>query len=228
MKLRSRLKMISFLTILRLVGLPTVAIARGRCLHRPLLRTNLILLFFFPLSILCHAQKGNFDINIIQDGNAITPGFTGDITLNKSPFKILVKLTQLEGVYLFASFKDSIYKISNNDKIPGFAEMPSMVMAENAFNPNQEMIINDQGWAYWYYDPKDESYRFDKDIFKDGDDVTGTKTIKQFYDFAAGKEIGVKNVTDPLYLFFFSATHDNDHNPKKELKRFKLKINWKN
>ncbi|MFT3912178.1 MAG: hypothetical protein QM737_22315 [Ferruginibacter sp.] len=192
------------------------------------LKAGLLFFFFFHMLRICEAQKGNFEISIIQDGNTISPGIMGDIVLNKSPFKILVKLTQLEGVYLFASFKDSIYKTSNNDMIPGFAEITSMVMAENAFNPNQEMIMNDEGWAYWYYDPKDESYRFDKDIFKDGDDVTGTKTIKQFYDYAAGKEIAVKDVKDPLYLFFFSATHDNNHNLKKELKRFKIKINWKN
>ncbi|MEO6671624.1 MAG: hypothetical protein ABIN36_19225, partial [Ferruginibacter sp.] len=99
--------------------------------------------------------------------------------------------------------------------------------AENAFNPDEEMIISDEGWAYWYYDPNEESYRFDKTIYKEGDIVTGTKTIRQFYDYASGKEIQVKDVTAPLYLFFFSASQDKSHNLTKELRRFKLKINWK-
>ena len=188
---------------------------------------SILVIACFHMAKFCDAQKGTFEISIVQDGNTINPAFTGDVVLNKSPFKISVRLTKLEGVYLYAAFKDSIYKISNNDSIPGFDILPSMVMAENEFNPNQEMIISNEGWVYWYYDPKEESYRFDKGIFKEGDIVTGTKTIRQFYDFASGKEIQVKDVADPLYLFFFSAALDKSHNLTKELQRFKLRINWK-
>jgi hypothetical protein len=187
----------------------------------------LLLFFLFSSTLLCHAQNGNFEINIIQDGTIVNPGFTGDVVLNKSPFKISVKLTKLEGVYLYAAFKDSIYKIGNTDSIPGFDMLPYMVMTENSFNPNEEMIISDEGWAYWYYNSNDESHRFDKDIYKEGDIITGTKTIRQFYEYASGKEIPVKNVTSPLYLFFFSAAQDKNNNLTKELKRYKLKINWK-
>ena len=188
---------------------------------------GILFILCFHLAVFCPAQKGIFEISIVQDGNTINPGFTGDIVLNKSPFKISVRLTKLEGVYLYAAFKDSIYKISNSDPVPGFDGLPSMVIAENAFNPDEEMIISNEGWAYWYYDPKDESYRFDKDIYREGDIVTGTKTIRQFYDLASGKEMQVKDVSAPLYLFFFSAAQDKSHNLIKELQRFKLKINWK-
>lgn len=190
-------------------------------------RKSVLFILCLCMSIMCRAQKPVFEISIIQDGVTINPGFLGDVVLNKSPFKISVKLTKLEGVYLYAAFNDSIYKIGNSDPIPGFDGLPSLVMAENAFNPDQEMIISNDGWAYWYYDPGDESYRFDKDIYKEGDIVTGTKTIRQFYDLVSGKEIPVKDVTSPLYLFFFSAAQDKSHNLTKELQRFKLKINWK-
>ncbi|MEO8769856.1 MAG: hypothetical protein ABI402_07220 [Ferruginibacter sp.] len=191
------------------------------------LRRSLLFIVCFHIMMLCNAQKGIFEISIIQDGNTINPGFTGDVVLNKSPFKISVKLIKLEGVYLYAAFKDSIYKIGSSEPVPGFDGLPSLVMVENEFNPDQEMVISNEGWAYWYYDPKDETYRFDKDIYKEGDMVTGTKTIRQFYDFASGKEMQVKDVTAPLYLFFFSAEQDKSHNLKKELQRFKLKITWK-
>ncbi len=170
------------------------------------LKFNLLAIVVFGSMFFCHAQK-KFEISIIQDGNAITPGFTNEVVLSKAPFKIQVKLTKLEGVYLFAAFKDSIYKISNNETIPGFDQLPAMVMAENSFNPNQELIMNDEGWAYWFYDPKEDWHRFDKDIYIDTDkNVTGTKSVKQFYDYTAGKEFPIADVKSPLYLFFFSQT----------------------
>lgn len=191
------------------------------------LKITLVILFVFPLLVFCHAQKNTFQVSIIQNDVVLQPGFVNDVVLSKAPFKIQVKLNKLEGVYLFAAFKDSIYKLNNTDSIPGFPDIPAMSMAENSFNPNQELLINDEGWAYWFYDPKLDWHRFDKDVLVEGDNVTGTKSVKQFYDVASGKEMPISEVKGPLYLFFMAAVEDKSNNLTKELQRYKIRINWK-
>lgn len=191
------------------------------------LRPGLLVLFVFLFSNVSRAQKNTYEISIVQDGNVIKPVLANEVSLTKTPFKIQVKLNKLEGVYLYAAFKDSIYKIGNSDSLPGFQDLPAMSMAENSFNPSQELLISDDGWAYWFYNPKEDWHRFDKDVFVEGDHVTGTKTIKQFYEVASGKILPVAEVKEPLYLFFVSAEEDGSHNLTKELQRFKIKINWR-
>jgi hypothetical protein len=191
------------------------------------LKTGLTLLFIFQFGLFCIAQKNTFGISIIQDGKVIQPGLMNEVVLSKTPFKIQVVLNKLAGVHLFAAFKDSIYKLGNNDSIPGFVDIPAMTMAENSFNPDQELLINDEGWAFWFYDPKLDWHRFDKDVVIEGDNITATKTVKQFYDVVSGKPMPVAEVKDPLYLFFMATQDDKSNNPIKVLQRYKIRINWK-
>jgi hypothetical protein len=150
-----------------------------------------------------------------------------EITLRKQPFKIVVTLQKVEGVYLYAGFTDSIYKLEAGQKIPDFQNLPAMTMAEVPFNEDQELLINPEGWAYWFYDRKTDWHRFDKklEILKGG--VMGTKTITQFYFTAIEKTMKVVDVSESLYLFFVAIDEENKKGePEKELLRAKIKINW--
>lgn len=194
------------------------------------MKTKIVVAFVivFCAVVNCYAQEKNtYQVSIVQGGNVISPAFVNEITLSKTTFAIQVKLNKLDGVYCYAAFNDSIYKLSNTESVPGFESLPSMAMAENSFNTDQELIINPEGWAYWFYDSKLDWHRFDKEILVEGDNVTGTKTIKQFYDVITGKQIPVSEAHGPLYLFFISAKEDNNHNLVKELQRYKIKINWR-
>jgi hypothetical protein len=172
------------------------------------------------------AQKNTFSIAIIQD-SATIPVVNNELFLQKKEFKIQVNLLELDGVYMFASFTDSIYRIADTDIVPGFADLPNMSMAEESFNPQQELLISNEGWAYWFYDEKEDWHRFDKKILIQGKNVTGVKSVKQFDFVEEERVMAVSNIDKPLYLFFVSAKNDNAGNPAKELQRYKLKINWR-
>jgi hypothetical protein len=190
--------------------------------------TRIILFIFFFKAFIVNdaaAQKPFFEIKIFQD-SIHTPNTENEVLLQKKPFKILVQLQDMEGVYMYAAFNDSIYKIDAQQEIPGFKDVPSMSMAEESFNPDQEMIISDDGWAYWFYDKKQDWHRFDKDIIIKGKKISGTKSVKQFYFTLDEKKIMVEDVSMPLYLFFFSATENKGSELEKEWQRYKVKITW--
>ncbi len=172
------------------------------------------------------AQKEHFNITILQDAIVKTPDSAHVITLSKRPFKIQVTLQELEGVYLYAGFTDSVYATGDQQPIPDFENIPAMSMAEASFNPDQELIVSDDGWAYWFYNAKEDWHRFDKDILVEGKKITGSKSVKQFFLPTADKILPVADVMQPLYLFFFSARENKKHDLSKELQRFKLKLVW--
>jgi hypothetical protein len=174
-----------------------------------------------------YAQEKQVDIKIIQDKKTFS--MTDPvITLNKKPFVIQVTLTNMDGVYLYADFSDSIYRLANTDPIPDFDNLASMAMAEESFNKDQELIISKTGWAYWFYDKNLDWHRFDKDIkMLHENSMTGKKTIRQFYFPETEQTIKIAAVTLPLYLFFVTVEKDAAGNAVKELQRQKATIHWK-
>jgi hypothetical protein len=192
-----------------------------------MMKTLLLSLLLLPLVGLSQNTLDKIAlIRVEQDGTFYTVEGQ-EITLRKQPFKVLVTLQSVEGVYLYAGFTDSIYKLEAGQKIPDFQHLPAMTMAEATFNEDQELMISTEGWAYWFYDKKSDWHRFDKklEILKGG--VIGTKTIKQFYFPATEKTMKVADVTEPLYLFFVAVDKENKNGePEKELLRAKIKINW--
>jgi hypothetical protein len=163
----------------------------------------------------------------IQQGDTIYRVSGQEINLRKEPFKIIVSLRKLDGVFLFADFTDSIYKLNENEMIPGFNDLPGMAMAESNFNEDRELLINKEGWAFWFYDKDMDWHRFDKNILVKKDSVVGTKTIKQFYFYEPKHTVAIEQINEPLYLFFVAIDKmDKKGVPKKELTRLKIKINW--
>jgi hypothetical protein len=182
----------------------------------------LALLFSFCAS----AQNENFSIRVIQDSVVYLADANNSMRLHKKPFKIQIELKNIEGVYLFASFNDSIFKIKNEKPIPDFKNIPSMTMAEESFNVNQELIMSNDSWAYWFYNANDNWHRMDKEVITSQNLITITKTIKQFYFPLTEDDVSVEKNQRQLYLFFFSGIRNENSELTKELQRFKLKINW--
>jgi hypothetical protein len=189
-------------------------------------RSFLILPAIF-FSLIIFPQKKNVSIRIEQENSSQSLSGQNIITLRKEPFKIIVSLNNLEGIYLFADFADSIFKLNENEKIPGFENLPGLAMAEATFNEDQELIISKDGWAFWFYDEKMDWHRFDKDIVVTTDSVVGVKTVKQFYFSEPKLTVVIEQIDQPLYLFFVAIDkRDKKGIPKKELIRLKIKINW--
>ena len=175
------------------------------------------------------AQDRAVQIQVIQNDKIVIPQ-NGIVELEKKPFKIEIRLTNLEGVYLYSAFGDSIYRLKIDEPIPNFKDLPAMAMAETEFNTDQELIIKNESWSYWFYDKKMDWHRFDKNsIRQEGENTIGTKTIKQFFlpEEQIEKVLKIENVVTPLYLFFVAVEKDKKGNPAKELERYKLRINWR-
>jgi len=185
-----------------------------------------LLLLIFPLISFVVPEKGEFTVRIIQDGYEVKP-VNGEVWLEKKSFRIDLSLERLDGVYLYADFADSIYRLNDKDTIPGMKDVPPNVLAEVSFNTDRELLINKEGWAYWFYDSTMDWHRFDnvmKITYSKGDMYMGSKTVNRFY-FSNDKILPVEEVSDPLYLFFFSAQQSDDHSSLiSKLHRYKVKI----
>lgn len=195
-----------------------------------LLRISLVILLLLSAPAVLFAQQKDISIRIVQDDVAYQLNeFETRLVLEKEGFKIQVLLSKAEGVYVFASFGDSVFKVSQAEPVPGFKNLPNMAMAEEEFNKNKELIISKEGWSYWFYDSELNWHRFNKKlVFLDSGKVVGVKSIKQLYLSDEKEEVKVKDIDKPLYLFFVAvAEKDEKGMPVKEFMRRKLKIEWK-
>jgi len=186
--------------------------------------------FFFILSASLPAQQKNVTIHIVQEDDVFTSGpGHNSFTLEKKTFRIQVLLQNIKGVYAFTSFKDSLYNLPDNNPVPGFASLAAMTMAEPEHNKEKELIMHEQGWVYWFYDPAVSGHRFNKKIILlDSGRVVGTKTIKQLYVLPGRETLKLKENNLPLYLFFVAVEEeDSKGQPRKELLRYKIKLEWR-
>jgi len=176
------------------------------------------------------AQEKEVILRIQQEESFLLDSYDKTISLKKNTFKIQVYLHHVEGIYVYAGYDDSLYRLTETDPIPGFAGLPSLVMAEEHFNKEKEVLLSREGWSYWFYKPELDWHRFNKKIvIIDSNRVVGSKTIKQVYHVDGKKEKKLKEIKQPLYLFFVAVSeNDEKGNPRRELMRRKVKIEWTN
>jgi hypothetical protein len=195
------------------------------------MRNHLFIVFspFLLFSSSSFAQEKNVSIRIIQDQSSQLYDFQTNLVLKKKGFKFQLLMNKVEGVYVFASVKDSIYRFTETSPIRDFAYLKLLELREgDKFNINKELNISETGWSYWFYNDTTEFHSFSKKIIGMGDKgIICTKSIKQLYDVADGKIIKFRNCTTPLYLFFVAVKdYDENGRPKTELLRRKVKIEW--
>lgn len=195
------------------------------------LSAKLLRLTLCFITIPSFAQQKDVSVRLVQEDVVYTVDQGQDaITLQQKTFRVQVLLQHVKGVYVFASFNDSLFRLPADKMVPGFADLPVMTMAEEQFNKEKELMVNDEGWSYWFYDPGMHWHRFNKKItLLDSGRIVGTKTIKQLYLAGDQKTIKLKENNRPLYLFFVAAgEEDSSGRPLQELLRRKIKIDWRN
>ena len=187
------------------------------------------LLFCLWLPLVGLGQEKNVTIRVVQDDTVLTATeLENSLTLEKRSFKIQVLLQNTKGVYLFASLKDSLFNLPDQTPVPGFINLPDMIMSEEVHNNEKELMVNDEGWSYWFYDPGLSWHRFNKKIiFLDSGRVVGTKTIKQLFFLPSRETKKIKENNATLYLFFVAVKEDASGRPVGELLRRKIKIDWR-
>lgn len=180
--------------------------------------------------VLLIAQKKQVLIRIVQDEPFLLDQYDSHITLQKKSFKIQVMLENIGGLYAFAAFSDSICcRLSELDSINDFGRLPERTMKEVDFNKEKELLVNDDNsCAYWFYDKEISWKGFNKKVFElDSNRVVAVKSIKQVFYVPEQREIKLKDLKAPLYLFFVAVSDfDPSGKPLKELMRKKLRIDW--
>lgn len=194
-------------------------------------RLTLILTLFLSLfftSIFSQGKEKKVLIRILQDDALMLNEFQSHLTLKKKTFKFQVFLQNIEGVYVFASIRDSVYRFKESGPIRDFIYLPLLELREDKYNIYKELNISETGWSYWYYNPKADWYPFQREVNQiDSNTVICSKVIKQLYDVADEKILKIKDIKSPLYLFFIAVSeYDDKGKPIKELMRRKIKIDW--
>lgn len=186
-----------------------------------------ILLAFTPL--FAAAQQKNVVIRIIQEESHKLNDFQTTLTLKKKTFKFQILFDNVDGVYVFASIRDSIYRFDELSPIRDFKYLKLLELREtDKFNINKELNISETGWSYWFYSDTAEWHPFNrKAVSFTTNQVVCTKVIRQLYNTAEGNNIKFKDINTPLYLFFVAVKdYDKDGRPETELLRKKVKIEW--
>ncbi|HUR66510.1 MAG TPA: hypothetical protein VMZ03_09170 [Chitinophagaceae bacterium] len=192
-------------------------------------RTSVIF-FAVILPLLAHPQKKDVTIRIVQDDDVVISDLEkSSLLLQKKTFRIQVLLQNIKGVYAFASLNDSLFRLPDTDPVPGFATLPDMVVREDPFNKEKELIVSRDNWSYWFYDPGTAQHPFNrKVIVLDSGRVVGSRTIKHLYIIPDRLTIKLKDINEPLYLLFVAVDEEDDKGrPLKELLRKKIKIEWR-
>ena len=197
-------------------------------------RKPLYIFLFCAATFFCHAIQGQgvdreIVIRLVQDQPYILGDFQTTVQLKKKQFKFQVMFKNCEGVYVFASIRDSVYRFTETSTIQDFSYLKLLELRdEDIFNTNRELNLSETGWSYWFYNPTAEWYPFNRKVTRiDTNKTICTKLIKQLYDVGEGKVVKLRDVTKPLYLFFVAvAEYDVSGKPVKELMRRKVKIEW--
>jgi hypothetical protein len=186
------------------------------------------IVFMMALATGASAQEKDVSIRIAQDESVKLSEFNTTVQLQRKAFKILVLLQNVQGVYVFASIRDSIYRFTESSPIRDFPYLPLLQLREDEFNENKEMNISETGWSYWFYDTAFDWHPFNQKLTRiDKDRIIGTKNIRQFFDVNEGRVIKIRDINTPLYIFFVAVDeYDKDGKPVKELLRRKLKVEW--
>ena len=185
---------------------------------------------FLLIPAISFSQEKDVSIRIIQDDVATRLNeFQTSVTLKKKTFKFQLLLNEVEGVYVFASIKDSVYRFTETSRIDDFAYLQLLELREgDKSNINRELNISETGWSYWFYKKEAEWHSFNRATVGMGDKgIVCTKAIKQLYHTEAEEVVKLKSLTTPLYLFFIAVKDfDTNGKPSTELMRRKVKIEW--
>lgn len=190
----------------------------------------LLVLISLFVSTIAYPQNDekNVSIRVIQDHSVMLSDFQTTIRLKRRAFKFQIMLKNMDGVYVFASVRDSVYRFTESGPIRDFSYLPLLELREDRFNTNKELNIAETGWSYWFYSSTAEWHPFSRKVVPiDSNSVVCTKVIKQFFDVAESQVVRVKDVGPPLYLFFIAVSeYDDKGKPVRELMRRKVKIEW--
>ncbi|MFM6935256.1 MAG: hypothetical protein ACKOXP_07410 [Flavobacteriales bacterium] len=181
------------------------------------------LIFYAQISFFAQ----NYIVHFRQDGVEV-PMNDEKVILKKKAFQIEVELLKVDGVFGSCSLNDSLFRIPLDQSLPESDLIQWKIAVEPEYNQDQDMIVSSDGYFYWFYNPKvDTWHRFDKNPKVEKGRVIGTKSIAHFFlsenNNQTTKSINVSEMKQPLYLIFFLM----DDKTNKVSQRQRIAIEWK-
>ncbi len=189
-----------------------------------------IVFLSFLIPVLTQAQDQDVIIRVVQDDESSRlDNFETNLLLKRSGFKFQILLNNVEGVYVFASIRDSVYRFTETSPIRDFEYLNLLELRDgDKNNSNKELNLSETGWSYWFYKDSAEWHSFNrKSVGMAERGNVCTKVIKQFFDVPTNKVLKMRNMDAPLYLYFVAVKeYDKDGKPLTELMRRKVRIQW--
>lgn len=125
----------------------------------------LVLAFLLCVPVAAFSQKQQVLIRIVQEESSLLGEFQTNIVLERKPFKFQIMLKNVEGIYVFASIRDSVYRFTETSVIQDFPYIKLLELRdEDVYNTNKELNISETGWSYWFYKPEPELHAFNRKI----------------------------------------------------------------
>ena len=130
--------------------------------------------------VICFSQQKTVVIKVTQDETFTANEFQTNLTLKRKGFKLKVLLDQADGVYVFASVRDSVYRFTETSPIRDFSYLKLLELRdEDKFNTNKELSLSETGWSYWFYNDSAEWHPFSRNIITlDKGRFVCTKSVK--------------------------------------------------
>lgn len=169
------------------------------------------------------AQK--YRVEILQN-DVVIDVIDEVVELEKKEFQIRITLTKQDGVFMNASFQKDYFKLKKNEEIPDYKWINLKAMAEVEFNSKKQLILDDDAFAYLFFDKKKDWHRFDKGIVKKGKKNIGTKTIHCIYNLENKELTKLESIENDIYLFFVAQDYRSKEKIPKELGRYKIQVKW--
>jgi hypothetical protein len=143
----------------------------------------------FEVEVFQNNQKLEIKNNIVQ--------------LQKLPFEIHVITEQPQGIVINTCLSDS--NIVSLQKGTPLNDMEFFLygMAEDMFNPDQEILIHSHAPSYWYYDDS-LNHRFSK-VEIESNRIIGIRRIAQMTNIETDEILSPQKFPESLYLGFIAV-----------------------
>ena len=166
-----------------------------------------------------------FEVALFQDGKQVIID-NHIAVLKKRPFDIHLISYEPQGIVINTCLSDSNMIQLASGKPYDQLDFMQYGMAEDMFNPDQEILIHSHAPSYWYFDDN-FNHRFTR-VELNKDQIIGIRHIEQMTDVETGEIISSANFPSHLYLGFLSSVWNAETFTSKEFHRDYLTIVFEN
>jgi len=186
------------------------------------MKTAACFVLFFIVQSPIYAQVKQVYSSVVQGKKSFE--MNQEIHLKRDDFKFVFSMAQPSSLLISCATEDLTLREAQKgvkmNKLKGFQ---GTGMAEGLFNPDKEILFDNENASCWYYDSL-TSHRFN-DAYWDNGGIKCERKIKQLFDVENQKLVPLKQAPT-LYLVFIEYKWNSITNEHIEVARDWLIIHW--